>query len=135
MEAAVAARMSSREFLSVGRIGGNYNYRGGFSRLECSRRRENPRSLAMGDFAVFDMDDGAETVVVLEAGGEDGAWTSYSITKTRPLSALWAIKSISGLKIDVVAVTFEFGHEIGATLDDARPTGEIVENFRRLCLQ
>ena len=36
---------------------------------------------------------------------------------------------ICGLKFNVVAIAFELGHQIGAPLDDSRPTGKVVENF------
>jgi hypothetical protein len=36
---------------------------------------------------------------------------------------------ISRLKLDVVAITLETGHQIGGSFDDARPTGKVVEDF------
>jgi hypothetical protein len=36
---------------------------------------------------------------------------------------------IGRLKLDVVAIASELGHKIGAPLDDARPTREVVEHL------
>jgi hypothetical protein len=36
---------------------------------------------------------------------------------------------IGGLKFDVVDITPEPGHQIGSSLDDARPTGKIVKDL------
>ena len=36
---------------------------------------------------------------------------------------------IGGLKRDVVAIAPELGHQIGAPLDNARPTSDVVENL------
>jgi hypothetical protein len=36
---------------------------------------------------------------------------------------------IGGLKLDILAVGPELGHQIGAPVDNARPTGDIVENL------
>ena len=36
---------------------------------------------------------------------------------------------IGRLKLDVVAIAPELGHQIGAPLDNARPTGEVVEDL------
>ena len=36
---------------------------------------------------------------------------------------------VGRLKLDVVAIAPEPGHQIGAPLDNARPTGEIVEDL------
>jgi hypothetical protein len=36
---------------------------------------------------------------------------------------------IGRLKLDVVAIASKLGHQIGAPLDDARPTGEVVEHL------
>jgi hypothetical protein len=36
---------------------------------------------------------------------------------------------IGRLKLDVLAIGSELGHQIGAPLDDARPTGEVVEDL------
>jgi len=36
---------------------------------------------------------------------------------------------IGGLKLDVVAITPELGHQIGASLDNARPTADVVEDL------
>jgi hypothetical protein len=33
------------------------------------------------------------------------------------------------LKLDVFAIALELGHQIGAPLDNARPTGEVVEDL------
>ena len=36
---------------------------------------------------------------------------------------------VGRLKLDTVAIAPELGHQIGAPLDDARPTGEVVEDL------
>jgi hypothetical protein len=36
---------------------------------------------------------------------------------------------IGRLKLDVVAIAPELGHQIGAPLDNARPTGKVVEDL------
>ena len=36
---------------------------------------------------------------------------------------------IGGLKLDVVAIALELGHQLGAPLDNARPTGEVVKHL------
>jgi hypothetical protein len=36
---------------------------------------------------------------------------------------------IGGLKLDVVPIAPELGHQLGAPLDNARPTGEVVEDL------
>jgi hypothetical protein len=36
---------------------------------------------------------------------------------------------VGGLKHDAVAIALEFGHQIGAPLDNARPTGKVVEDL------
>jgi hypothetical protein len=36
---------------------------------------------------------------------------------------------IGRLKLDVVAIALELGHQIGAPLDNARPAGEVVEDL------
>jgi hypothetical protein len=36
---------------------------------------------------------------------------------------------VGGLKLDVVAIAPELGHQIGAPLDNARPTGKVVEDL------
>jgi hypothetical protein len=36
---------------------------------------------------------------------------------------------IGRLKLDVVAITPELNHQIGAPVDNARPTGNLVENL------
>ena len=36
---------------------------------------------------------------------------------------------IGGLKRDIVNIAPERGHQAGATLDSARPTGEVVEDL------
>jgi kynureninase len=36
---------------------------------------------------------------------------------------------IGGLKLDVVAIALELGHQVGAPPDNARPTGEVVEHL------
>jgi len=36
---------------------------------------------------------------------------------------------IGRLQLDVVAIAPELGHQLGAPLDNARPTGEVVEDL------
>jgi len=36
---------------------------------------------------------------------------------------------IGRLKLDVVAIALELGHQLGAPLDNARPTGEVVKHL------
>ena len=36
---------------------------------------------------------------------------------------------VGRLKLDVFAIALELGHQIGAPLDNARPTGEVVEHL------
>ena len=36
---------------------------------------------------------------------------------------------IGRLKLDIVTIALELGHQIGAPLDNARPTGEVVEDL------
>jgi hypothetical protein len=36
---------------------------------------------------------------------------------------------IGRLKLDVVAIAFELGHQIGAPLDNARPTRKVIEDL------
>jgi len=36
---------------------------------------------------------------------------------------------IGRLKLDAVAIASELGHQIGAPLDNARPTGKVVEDL------
>jgi hypothetical protein len=36
---------------------------------------------------------------------------------------------IGGLKLDVVAIALELGHQVGAPPDNARPTGKVVEDL------
>ena len=36
---------------------------------------------------------------------------------------------IGRLKLDVVAIAPELGHQIGAPLDNARPTSDVVQNL------
>ena len=51
------------------------------------------------------------------------------MTKIRPLSNFVGNQFIGRLELDVVAITPELFHQIGASLDPAGPAGEIVENF------
>jgi hypothetical protein len=36
---------------------------------------------------------------------------------------------IGRLKLDIVAIAFELGHQIGAPLDNAGPAGKVVEHL------
>jgi hypothetical protein len=47
-----------------------------------------------------------------------------------PAAVCLAINQLVGrLKLHVVAIALETGHQIGASFDDARPTGKVVEEF------
>ncbi len=51
------------------------------------------------------------------------------MTTTRPSSVLWVDQLVGGAKLDVFDIAPELGHQLGPPLDDARPTGEVVEDL------
>ena len=46
-----------------------------------------------------------------------------------PVVCLVGDQLIGGLNLDVAAVAPELGYQIGAPLDNARPTGDVIENL------
>jgi hypothetical protein len=83
----------------------------------------------VNDFLVFNLDDRAEAIVVLHVGREDGPMDFILDDHDTTVVRLVGNQLVGGLKLDIVAIAPELSHQIGAPSDNARPTGDVVENL------
>src|ERR1700678_3491976 len=81
------------------------------------------------NFSVLDFYDRTKSIVVLDACREDRPMYFVFDDDDTAAVCFESNQFIGGLELDVVAIAPKSGHQIGASLDNARPTGKVVENL------
>jgi hypothetical protein len=83
----------------------------------------------MRDLPISDLDDRAKSIVIFRAIHKDGSVDF--VLDDDAITIVYSMDNqlIGRLKFDVVAIALELRHQIGAPPDNARPTGDVVENL------
>jgi hypothetical protein len=99
-------------------------------RSQCVPGRERIHVISpVCDLSLFELDDRAKPIVVLHARREDLPMDLVFNDDDAAVARLVDDQLIGRLKRDAVDVAPERGHQVGPPLNDARPAGNVVEDF------
>ena len=99
-------------------------------RRQCIPGRERVHVVSpVHDLPVFNLDDGAEPIVVLDTGGKDRP-VDFVLDDDDPcVVSPMNDQMVGRSKFDVVAIASELGHEVDASLHDSGPPGEVIQDL------